>query len=161
MKFYDLISSFFYSGKVKYAPGTFASFLTAIIIFLISYFFPQIIIFIIIGIFIVIIGTITSNISEKKCGVIDPGWIVIDEVAGMFICVFFVPFNDYILIERIVFILIAFGLFRFFDILKPSPIRQIQKLKGGFGIMADDIVAGIFSNLVTRVLFAFIFNKVG
>lgn len=158
MNLCDFISSFFYTGKVKYAPGTFTSFITLLIIgALITLRVPPVY-FIYLTFFFIIIGIICSHISEKRSGKIDPGWITIDETTGMFFAVIIVNFYILSLVQIIVFLLLAFAFFRFFDIYKPFPIRQLQKLPGGIGIMIDDIVAGIFANLVARVFFYLIFK---
>jgi len=76
----------------------------------------------------------------------DPGCIVIDEMAGMVITLIGVPLNP-------ASVIIGFILFRILDIVKPFPIRSIdRRLSGGLGIVADDIVAGIFANILTRIL---------
>ena len=159
MNFCDFISSFFYTGKVKYAPGTFTSFITAILItiFALIFKFPASY-YLYIALFLIVIGVVCSHISEKTSGKTDPGWITIDEAAGMFIAVTFLNFNSLPEIQIIIFIALSFAFFRFFDIYKPFPIRQLQKLPGGVGIMIDDIIAGIFANLVARVFFYLIFK---
>ena len=80
MNFCDFISSFFYTGKVKYAPGTFTSFITLLIIggMVVLKVPPSYIL--LLSVFFIIIGTICAHISEKRSGEIDPGWITIDEV---------------------------------------------------------------------------------
>jgi len=74
----------------------------------------------------------------------DAKYIVIDEVGGMLLSLMFLPFN-------IKFVIIAFVLFRLLDILKPYPANRIQELKGSIGIMGDDIVAGLYTNLIISV----------
>ena len=134
---------YFYLGNSKYAPGTVTSFCVAIIWF----FLPNILLiqsFVLI--FHIILGfyfcyTFTSQSEEK-----DPSYIVIDEVVGMMISLYLIPkvFGAYLL---------AFILFRFFDIIKPSIIYRIQNLGYGVGIMMDDIISGILSLLVVMGLF--------
>jgi phosphatidylglycerophosphatase A len=82
----------------------------------------------------------TEQLSEKK----DPGKVVIDEVAGQFIALIPVPF---VLGTAWWTVIVAFILFRFFDIVKPYPARKLESLPGGLGIMADDLVAGIYAAL--------------
>ncbi|WP_231715662.1 phosphatidylglycerophosphatase A family protein [Desulfosarcina widdelii] len=85
--------------------------------------------------------------AEKIVGQRDPGLVVIDEVCGMAVTLFAFPFIP-------VFVIVGFALFRVFDILKPFPIRWFDKnVKGGLGIILDDIIAGIFANLVLRCIF--------
>lgn len=86
-----------------------------------------------------------SVLLDKK----DPQQVVIDEVAGQFIALMFIPFNI-----AWWMILIGFVLFRFFDILKPYPIDGMQDLPGGFGVVVDDLVAGIYAAIVMSVIVA-------
>jgi phosphatidylglycerophosphatase A len=80
----------------------------------------------------------------------DDGRIVIDEMMGFFITMLWIP-------KTARFIVIGFFLFRFFDILKPFPIRQLEKkIKGGFGVVLDDVLAGIYANIVLRLIYFFI-----
>lgn len=80
----------------------------------------------------------------------DPSEVVIDEVVGMMVTLAYLPWS---------FISIGLGflLFRVFDIIKPPPARQLERLPGGWGIVMDDVVAGIYANLALRlILFAFL-----
>jgi phosphatidylglycerophosphatase A len=87
-----------------------------------------------------------SENAETFLGKKDDRRIVIDEMIGFLITMLWVP-------KTIPFILIGFFLFRFFDILKPFPIRRLEKrLKGGFGIVLDDVTAGIYANIVLQVI---------
>ncbi len=97
---------------------------------------------------IIIIGIWSSSVVEKDWGK-DSSKVVIDEVAGMCISLLFVPVT-------IQWIVIALVLFRFFDIVKPLYIRNTEALPGGWGVMADDILAGIYSNIVLQVIIHFI-----
>jgi len=85
--------------------------------------------------------------AEKISGQRDPGMIVIDEVCGMAVTLFALPFVP-------IFVVGGFALFRVFDIFKPFPIRWFDKnVKGGLGIILDDVIAGVFANLVLRYIF--------
>jgi phosphatidylglycerophosphatase A len=76
--------------------------------------------------------------------------IVIDEVIGFLITMLWVP-------KTFLFIIIGFFLFRFFDILKPFPIRRLEKgFKGGFAVVLDDVVAGVYANIVFRLIYPLI-----
>lgn len=97
---------------------------------------------------VVIIGIWSSNIVEKDWGK-DSSRVVIDEVAGMCISLLFVPIT-------IQWIVIALVLFRFFDIVKPLYIRRAEALPGGWGVMTDDILAGVYSNIVLQGVIYFI-----
>jgi len=94
-----------------------------------------------------IIGVYVSNKLEAGWGK-DSKKIVIDEVLGMAVSLLFLPINLTIIIMGLV-------LFRIFDIWKPLYIRRTEKLKGGWGVMTDDLVAGIYSNIILQVIIYF------
>ncbi len=93
---------------------------------------------------ILAVGVWSSARVEKASGKCDPPQIVIDEVAGMLITFLAAPFSWPVAVA-------GFVLFRFFDIVKPFPINRLQRLKGGWGVMADDVAAGVASALLLRV----------
>ncbi len=97
---------------------------------------------------VIIIGIWSSTIVEKDWGK-DSSRVVIDEVAGMCISLLFVPIT-------IQWIVTALVLFRFFDIVKPLYIRKAEALPGGWGVMTDDILAGVYSNIVLQGVIYFI-----
>jgi len=144
-KIHKTFVTFFGSGYLPIAPGTWGSFFACIFIYLLIkninlYFFVAIILL------IFILGTVVSDIVVKKLNVNDPRWIVIDEVAGMMTT--FLPLY-YIDILNIKIMVAGFVFFRIFDVFKPPPIRLIdRKLKNGFGIMFDDIIAGVYAAIV-------------
>ncbi|MCK4467699.1 MAG: phosphatidylglycerophosphatase A [Desulfobacterales bacterium] len=132
-------------GNIPFAPGTFGTILGLPLCFLLSRtnFSVAVLLTAIFIIFAVLIAHDAEKILKKN----DPGCIVVDEIVGLMVTLFGLPFNA-------VYMLAGFVIFRFFDILKPFPIRLIErKLSGGTAIVMDDVVAGIFSNLVLRVLF--------
>ena len=90
-----------------------------------------------------LLGVYSSNKLIADWGK-DPSRIVIDEVVGMWIAMLFVP-NNYIAL------LLAFVLFRFFDIVKPLFIKRLEKINGGWGIMLDDVAAGIYANIIVLI----------
>jgi phosphatidylglycerophosphatase A len=91
-----------------------------------------------------LVGVYVSNKLEAGWGK-DSKRIVIDEVHGMAVSLLFMPIN-------LVIILAGLILFRIFDIWKPLYIRRTEKLKGGWGVMVDDLVAGIYSNIVLQII---------
>ena len=95
-----------------------------------------------------LLGTWAASRTEKLSGKKDPGKVVIDEVAGQFIALIPVPF---ILGTAWWAAILAFVLFRFFDIVKPYPARRLESLEAGLGIMADDIVAGVYAAIVVAL----------
>jgi phosphatidylglycerophosphatase A len=84
-----------------------------------------------------------SKILNKK----DPQQVVVDEIAGQFIALMFLPLN-----VSWWMILAAFILFRFFDILKPYPIDNLQDMPGGFGVVVDDLVAGVYAAIIVSLI---------
>ena len=93
---------------------------------------------------ILILGTWSAGKVEREWGK-DSSKVVIDEVAGMCITLLAVP-------VRWQYVLIGLALFRAFDIIKPLYIRRMEKLNGGWGVMLDDVLAGIYSNLVLQLI---------
>src|ERR1700749_4971707 len=98
----------------------------------------------VITIFITLLGIWSSNVVSSIWGK-DPARVVIDEVAGMCISLLFVPVT-------IKYVIVALILFRFFDIVKPLFIRKLEKLPSGWGIMLDDVLAGVYANIVLQIV---------
>ena len=147
--FEKLIGSGFYSGYFPVASGTAAS-IVALGIYLIPGFEnPALLLFLIS--FFLVIGIQVGNKFEGVYGK-DPKQCTIDEFVGTWISLLFIP-------KKALFIIIAFIIWRAMDILKPFPARQIEKLKGGLGIMLDDVIAGIYSFLIVHMIIYFI-NKI-
>ena len=98
---------------------------------------------------VVVVGIWASQRVEELLGRKDPGVIVIDEVAGMMVAVLLLPHTPGVLLS-------AFLLFRLFDIWKPFPAREAQALRGGFGVVVDDLIAGVYALVLVmgaRMLF--------
>jgi phosphatidylglycerophosphatase A len=133
-----------YVGKVPLAPGTFGSLLGLPLCFLLDKI--QLSAAIAAVLLIIALATWIADAAERILGRSDPGCIVIDEIAGMAVTLIGLPFNP-------TTVAVGFILFRILDILNPFPIRVIDKrLPGGLGIVADDVIAGIFSNFLLRIL---------
>lgn len=144
-----LLGSGFYTGYMKTASGTWGS-LAGLIIYLIPGFEnPSLMIFVI-SLFI-LIGVPIATKFETIYG-IDPKECTIDEIVGMWITLLFLP-------KKIWWIILAFLIWRVLDIIKPYPVRNLEKIKGGWGIMLDDIMAGIYS-FITIQLIIYFFNLV-
>ena len=92
-----------------------------------------------------LIGIPAAGIVERKSGRQDPGFVVMDEVAGQLTALLFVPLD-------LGHALLALVLFRIFDILKPPPVRQLERLHGGLGIMMDDVAAGLYALLLGLIV---------
>ncbi|NOQ14202.1 MAG: phosphatidylglycerophosphatase A [Methyloprofundus sp.] len=134
----------FGSGLAKKAPGTFGT-LAAVPIY-IALVQANSLIYAIVTIICSVAGIWICGIAADKLGEHDFGGIVWDEIAGFLITMWFVAFSWQNLI-------LGFVLFRIFDIFKPWPIKWIdQKVSGGFGIMLDDIIAGLFAGAVLVII---------
>jgi phosphatidylglycerophosphatase A len=94
---------------------------------------------------IVVAGAWSARLTEQALGVEDPGPVVIDEVVGMLVSLLFLPGTWPV-------ILAAFVAFRVFDIVKPWPAGRLEHVPGGWGVMADDVMAGLYANLAVQVL---------
>ena len=139
-----LIATAGYVGYAPFAPGTVGS-LAGLVIYVVIRMsgLPGLEIGVIA--FLLAAGVWAALVAERHFGGIDPGPVVIDEVAGMLITLAFIPVGR-------AGVLAGFLLFRLFDILKPFPAAQLERLHGGFGIMADDVMAGIYANLSVRLV---------
>ena len=126
-----------YVGYLPLAPGTWASVLTCLILYFISSFNHPVII-------ILLAVPAVFAIERARGEEADPGYIVIDEMIGMLVA----TAGHNLTILNIVK---AFILFRAFDILKPYPIRKVERLPGAYGIIADDILAGVFANMALLI----------
>ncbi len=136
------VATLWFVGYLPVAPGTWGSIAGLIFVALVPVSFPVLAVLIVAG---TILGITAADAAEKVIGEADSGHIVIDEFIGYLVSVVFVP-------HTYGYMVAAFLLFRFFDILKPFPIRAVEKkLSGGVGVVADDILAGIFANLVLQI----------
>ena len=140
-KIYKLIGSGIYSGYFPFASGTIGS-IVALLFFLIPDFEKPIIIIpaIIISFFV---GIYLGNYFESIYGK-DPKEFTLDEFVGTWITFLFVP-------KTIPFLIGGFIIWRFFDIIKPFPANKLESLKGGLGIMLDDVVSGMYSLLIIYI----------
>ncbi len=135
----------FGSGLAKKAPGTFGT-LAAIPLYVLLV-QADLLIYSLLTISLTVVGIWICGIAAEKLGEHDFGGIVWDEVAGFLITMWLVPFSWQA-------VLCGFVLFRLFDILKPWPIRTIDRqVHGGLGIMLDDVLAGLFAGLLLRLAF--------
>ena len=146
-KFLRFFTTLFFSGYSPIAPGTAG---TAVVTLLYVIFSGWIESFGFVAWLVVlsvssVLAIFTSDLMSREWGK-DPGRIVIDEGVGFLFTVAFLPVG-------IATAVAGFFVFRALDILKPPPARQIEALSGGWGIVADDIVAGIYSNIILRMIF--------
>ncbi len=143
--FVRLTSTFFYFGYSPVIPGTAGS-LGGVLIYLVSG--GGWLVCSSLALAALAAGFWSAGKTERLLNRKDPGCIVIDEVAGMLIAFIGVPY-DYR------FIILGFVFFRILDTFKPAPAGGMQDLKGSLGVMADDIVAGLYTNLILQVIAKF------
>jgi phosphatidylglycerophosphatase A len=135
------------AGYSPFAPGTAGSFVAALAFLFLPTYLP-LMVFTAGLIALFFIAVWSAEIVAKVENRHDPAQVVIDEVMGMAVTMAFLPLTA-------VTIAAGFVLFRIFDITKPFPARRSEKLPGGWGIVMDDVVAGIYANLVLRGLMAY------
>jgi phosphatidylglycerophosphatase A len=138
------VATFGYAGYFPIAPGTVGS-LAGLAVYLLVWWTQSIAVEIalIVGLFGA--GVWAGTIAERFFGGIDPGPIIIDEVVGMLVTLAFIPVGPSGAIA-------GFVLFRIFDVFKPYPAGRLERLHGGFGVMADDAMAAIYANVMLRIL---------
>jgi phosphatidylglycerophosphatase A len=142
------ISSGGFVGKISFAPGTFGSVLGLPVCYCLA--FVKVRIAILLTLLFVVFSIWIADRAEKLLRSKDPGYIVIDEIAGLLVTFLGIPFN---LLNGAA----GFLIFRIMDILKPFPARMLEKqLPGGAGVVMDDVAAGLYSNLLLRALVVFI-----
>ena len=134
------------AGYAPVAPGTVGSAITVAALWLLPFSIVGLTVFLCV---VLAVGTWAAGRAERLMGRKDPGAIVIDEVAGMTISLMLAPHNlgAYAL---------AFLFFRVFDVIKPFPARQSQRITGGVGVMIDDVIAGFYALAVTLALNVFL-----
>ncbi|MBW1860271.1 MAG: phosphatidylglycerophosphatase A [Deltaproteobacteria bacterium] len=137
-----------YAGYVPKVPGTAGSLVAIPLCYLISRFSPTqatLFLFLFMGIAVWVSGEAEKLFNEK-----DSGRIVIDEIAGMSVTLFLVPWT-------VTSVVMGFLLFRIMDIIKPFPIRRLEHgLSGGWGVVGDDLLAGIYAQVALRVVIGFL-----
>lgn len=149
LKISEWIATCFKVGYLPLAPGTWGSVFAILLWWVLlkdlnTYIFGAIIII------FLLIGIVVSNIIIDQSGDHDPSHIIIDELVGQWLALFLLP-------EGFFNIAISFILFRFFDIIKPWPIRLIEKLPKGLGVMSDDLTAGLITLVLIQVINIYLF----
>jgi phosphatidylglycerophosphatase A len=142
------VGTFFGIGRLPAGPGTWASVITVLVWWLFgtvtSPGHASVIAAVVTGA-VIAIGIPASTLVARESGIKDPGFVVIDEVAGQMIPLIIAPL-------RWKYLLVSLILFRCFDILKPAPLRALERLPEGTGIMLDDVGAGVYAMLVLAAL---------
>ncbi len=144
------IGTFFGAGLLKPGPGTYGSISAVLLWYAAAHILHPSHIALAIGtaiaaILATLIGIPAATIVARESGREDPGHVVIDEVAGQLIALIAIPADWQ-------HAALSLLLFRAFDILKPPPIRQLERLPGGTGIMLDDVAAGLFALAVAQII---------
>lgn len=145
MYFYKIIATFFGIGYIGKGAGTVASVFVGVLLYVGAVFQLHFTFLLpLLSVVFFIAGVIAANKVEGSWGK-DNKRVVIDEVMGMTVSLLFLPIN---------FASIAIGLvlFRFFDIFKPLYIRRLEDLKGGWGVMMDDLLAGVYANVLLQLI---------
>jgi phosphatidylglycerophosphatase A len=133
-------------GRIPFASGTFGSLVGLPIVYLLSRI--DWVAALILTAILVLFSVRVAHLAEQQLKAKDPGCIVIDEIAGMCVTMLAIPLT-------LTTGLAGFLLFRVFDIIKPPPARQMERrLQGGWGVVMDDVVAGVMANLVLRIWIA-------
>ena len=138
-----LLATVAYCGYSPVAPGTVGS-AAGLVVYLIVWWTRSPIVEVALIAAVVSAGTWAATHAERYFGGIDPGPVVIDEVLGMLITLAFIPVGWSAMAA-------GFVLFRVFDVIKPFPADRLETFHGGFGIMADDAMAGVYANLSLRL----------
>lgn len=149
--FYIFMSTGFGSGYSPFAPGTAGTIVGCLMFYVLHWFFPgyfpgsgmDSIYFILLTLTFLLIGVKASHYLEPDWGE-DPQKIVIDEIVGVWVALLFVPYS-------LLNLLLAFVLFRLFDIFKPLYIRKFEGMKNGWGVMMDDVAAGVYANICLQL----------
>ncbi len=136
------IATLGFIGFTPHAPGTMGTAVSFVLILILQ---PNDLLLLLALVPLFLLGMRAAGISEKILGK-DSGHIVIDELYGYMVSVIFIP-------KSAGYLIAAFILFRVFDIFKPSPIREMEEtFSGGFGIMIDDVIAGVYTNLCLQFI---------
>jgi len=129
-----------YVGYAPVAPGTFGSAIGLAVFYVVRH-QRSTTVEVAVIVALAAVGLWSATEAEHHFGGIDPGPVVIDEVIGMLITLAFIPVN-------LAGAVVAFLIFRFLDVVKPWPARRLEQLPGGFGVVLDDMMAGVYGNIV-------------
>lgn len=137
-----LITSFFYLGHSPFMPGTVGSLAGLLVYFVVK---ESALLHAFSMVFLFMLGMVFSGEAERVYKRKDANMIVIDEACGMLLALFLLPY-------KLGAVILGFILFRAFDIIKPPPAKRIEAISGAFGIMFDDLIAAVYSNIILQVL---------
>lgn len=142
----EVVASCFYIGHLPIVPATFGAAFGAVVYALVMP--DRASVQLVVTIALIAVAVFTSGRAEERYGR-DGRSIVVDEVAGMFVSLCFVPAQGFRSSATV--IVGAFVLFRVFDIVKPFPAKSLQELRGGWGVVMDDVAAGVYANVCMRI----------
>ena len=137
------LATFGYVGYFPIAPGTAGS-LAALALYAVVRWFGTPGVELVAIVAVLIAGVWAAHETERVLQLKDPGPVVIDEVLGMLVTLAFMPLSIWGIVA-------GFVVFRIFDVIKPFPAGRLEHLPGGFGIMADDAMAGVYGQVVMRI----------
>ncbi|MBQ8750422.1 MAG: phosphatidylglycerophosphatase A [Alphaproteobacteria bacterium] len=161
-KLANIIATYFGLGLSKYAPGTVGSLGTLPLVFVLIY-FGGFIALLVVAVILFFIGVKATDIVIKESQNEDPSKVVIDEVVGQLLSFSFLSFlaPEYLTeTSGILYYVLGFVFFRFFDILKMGPVKYADtKIKNAYGVMLDDVFAGIFASILLLGVLFFIVNR--
>jgi len=146
-----LVATFFGAGRLRPGPGTWGSLATALLWWLLASHLPpgaRIPVLVLLIVIVVAVGIPAATVEARGCGKKDPSHVVIDEVAGQLVTFIACPIVWQALLA-------GFILFRVFDIAKPPPVRSLERLPEGTGIVVDDLGAGVYALIVLQLLLHF------
>lgn len=145
-----LLVTGFGSGLSRYAPGTLGTVVGLLLCLPVKALSPPL--FLAVLLLLIPLSIYLCSVASEKAGERDPSWIVLDEIVGFWVAMVGVPLQAGAL-------LMAFLLFRLFDIWKPWPAGLLERLPGGFGIVLDDLVAGLYTSLILNFFLSKVTNK--
>lgn len=151
-----LIATVGFIGYAPLAPGTMGSLAGALVFFLLPpYLAPGPFVIVLLALFAIAVWSAQQMAAARHSdsGKIDPQEVVIDEVMGMAVTLAFLPLSWKT-------IGLGFLLFRLFDVAKPFPVRRLEKLPGGWGIVMDDVMAGVCANVSLRIILRIFFHSI-
>lgn len=145
-----------FTGYAPFAQGTFGSLVIPLVFFLLPDSVKiastlSTIMVVSAAVVLYFLGVWAAGVCEKRWG-IDPGRVVIDEIVGMLVSLAFIPLSW-------VSVVSAFVFFRVFDIFKPPPLRRLERTGGGWGVMNDDVGAGVYANVCVRIVLLFVSGR--